>query len=359
MGKFLHFLFTIIKWVFIVAMSIEILGFLFVSLTNKIIYGSMWEGGYQVKYDPYVLFLSGPRPTSHNSNRPGQNHRTLWLFGGSTMRGQTDQDDQTIPSFLAGMLNQPDSRFSYTIVNFGEDSYNSLLETKYLQKELIQRSPHPDLIIFYDGANDCSYTAQHRTPDGHYGYRRFTAMVENYRRSFFGLLKSLNAALYCSFTKELYDKMMQTAVPISPGSQLVRESVGAVQQRYDHVRKLAHCYGAGFLVFWQPILWVETGTVLPQVREQEKQYAIMAERFLSIRHNFSVLYEALAQGLEGKSYFINFQQVLCSRTEPTYRPDGVHLNDVGREMVAREMNLVLRKWLQENKAISSYSSQQR
>jgi hypothetical protein len=343
--KFLHLSFTVCKWIVVAAISLEVLSFILVSLSNFMIYGTAWEGGYGVRYDPYVLFLRGPRPTSQNPRHPTQNHRTLWLFGGSTMRGSTDHDDRTIPSFLAGKLNQSGSRFSYTVINFGENSYNSLLETKYLQKELIESSAYPDLVVFYDGANDCAYLAQYRTPNGHYGYRRFRGVVEGYRRSLWGLLKPLNAALYSSFTKEMYDKLMETVVPLAPDSDLVRECVDAVEKRYEHVQKLADCYGAKFLVVWQPIMWVETGAVSARVREQEQQYAIMEERFLAVRHNFSVTYQALGQRLKDKPYFINLQNILCSRTEPVYQPDGVHLNDVGRNMVARAMSQVLQERL--------------
>jgi len=345
--KFRHIFFSLCKWIIVVAVSIEIMSFLAISLTNVFLYGTLWEGSYGVRYDPYTLFLQGPRTTHHNPTTPALKHQTLWLFGGSTMRGSTDHDSRTIPSFLSEILNQEGSRLSWTVLNLGEDSYNSLFETKYLQKMLIENASPPDLIIFYDGANDCAYLAQHRTPYGHYGYRRLSALVEGYRNSFFGLLKPLNAALYASFTKEVYDKLMQAVVPIQPGSDLLQKFMDTSEQRYDHINKLAGCYGAKFLVFWQPILWVETGELSPQVREQEREFAIMGERFFAIRHNFLITYQALANRLKGKPYFINFQNILCSRTEPAYKPDGVHLTDAGRRLVAQRMSQVLQQpWLE-------------
>jgi hypothetical protein len=140
---------------------------------------------------------------------------------------------------------------------------------------------------------------------------------------------------------------MQTAVPIQPDSDLLQKFVVTSEQRYEHVRKLAGCYGARFLVFWQPILWVETGAVSPQVREKERELAILGERFSAIRHNFMISYQALADRLKDKSYFINFQNILCSRTEMVYYRDGVHLRDAGRSMVAQKMSLVLQQqWLE-------------
>ncbi len=89
------------------------------------------------------------------------------------------------------------------------------METKYLQKLLIENHP-PSLIVFYDGANDCVYFAQHRNPYGHQGYERVRGMIEDYHRSLFGLLKPLNAAMWSSFTREIYDKMREGVIHIAP-----------------------------------------------------------------------------------------------------------------------------------------------
>lgn len=342
MKKSLHLIVSICKWLILALVAVEVLSFLVVTLSNLFIYGIVWEGS-RVNYDAYTLFQEGPRPTANNppAAPASSNHRTIWMFGGSTMRSSTKGDDTTIPSYLAGLLNRPGSPHPCTVVNYGENSYNSLMETKYLQKLLIENPTPPDLVIFYDGANDCTYFAQHRTPYGHYGYRRLVAAVENYRKSFFGLLKPLNAAVYASFTKELYDKIMQVGVPLEPEDQDLKTMAAMTARRYEHLRKLAGCYGARFLLVWQPILWTETGEVAPQVREQEQKLAIHGERFLKVRHNFAVAYQAMLERLKDQPYFLNLQNVLISRTQPVYEADGVHLKAAGNELVARELARVL------------------
>lgn len=344
MKKSLRLIFSICKWLLLALVAVEVMSFLFVTLSNFFIYGSVWEGS-RVNYDAYTLFQEGPRPTANNlpAASASPNHRTIWMFGGSTMRGSTDDDAKTIPSFLAALLNREGKPLSCTVLNFGENSFNSLLETKYLQKVLIERPTRPNLIIFYDGANECAYFSQTRTAYAHHGYQRVRALIESHRRSLFGLLKPLNAAVYASFTRELYDKLRQTVLPIAADSPELRNFVDLAVQRYDYVNQQAGFYGAKFLLFWQPILWVETKEVAPQVREMEKKYAINVDRFAAVRHNFQVTYQALADRLRDKPYFIDFQNILCSRTEPVYKPDGVHLQDSGRMMVAREMSRVLQE----------------
>ncbi|MFZ0052773.1 MAG: SGNH/GDSL hydrolase family protein [Desulfobaccales bacterium] len=159
MKKTLSFLLTSVKWLLLTAVAVEVFCFLLITASNYLIYGGLWEGN-RVVYDPYALFLDkeGPRPTANNPANPGgPGQWTVWMFGGSTMRGSTETDDTTIPSYLAGLLNRPGRPQPCTVVNYGESSFNSLIEAKYLQKLLIESPKPPDLIVFYDGANDCAY----------------------------------------------------------------------------------------------------------------------------------------------------------------------------------------------------------
>ena len=92
------------------------------------------------------------------------------------------------------------------------------METKYLQKLLIENRP-PSPIVFYDGANDCVYFAQHPNPYGHQGYARVRGLTEDYHRSLFGLLKPLHAGMWSSFTPEVYEKMRGASFTSTPGTR--------------------------------------------------------------------------------------------------------------------------------------------
>lgn len=263
------------------------------------------------------------------------------------MRGATRDDDKTIASYLAEFLNARQDGPRYTVKNYGMNSFNSLLESKYLQKLLIESDRPPSLIVFYDGANDAKYFAEHRTPHGHHGYRRVRSLIESYYRSWFGLLKPLNAAFYSSFTKELFDKINQVGIPIDPSSGALRNMVLQAARRYDHVDKLATCYGAEFILLWQPILWTEDCDVPASVKEKERDFLLNSNRFDTVRHNFSLPYLALAERLKHESYFVNLRNVLCKRTTAVYQPDGVHLTDQGRKMVAIRIGKILEKRMKE------------
>ena len=257
------------------------------------------------------------------------------------MRGRTDFDDRTIPSFLSEYLNSNSEGLHFSVTNFGTNSFNSLLETKYLRKLLIESSAAPDIIVFYDGANDAKYFLEHRNVYGHHGYRRARALIESYYHSWFGLLKPLNAALYASFSKEVNDKINQVAVPLDTGTPEFQVMVTSTEKRYDFVDKMSGCFGAKFILFWQPILWVEECQIPQAVKEREKNLVVAAERFETMRRNFTVAYTSLARPLAAKPYFVSLRDAFCSRQVPVYKADGVHLTDDGRRIVAKAIGKVL------------------
>lgn len=339
-------LFSTVKWAVIGVICLEILSFTAITISNYIMYGHAREGSRAV-YDPYTLFLQsgGIRPTANNTKSEDKSkNRIIWMFGGSTMRGSTDFDDRTISSLLSAQMNTNDAGLSFTVINFGMNSFNSLLESKFLEKALIENSVHPDLIIFYDGANDSKYFAEHRHPYGHHGYRRVKALVESYYSGWTGLLKPLNAAVYSSFTKELYDKIHQVVIPLNDGDPLVTDLVNLTEQRYEFINRLAKCFGADFVLFWQPMIWVESCPDLTTaVKDKEKGFFTDSEKRSAIRTNFGIPYSAIEKRLGNKPYFVKYRNILCRRQEAAYKPDGVHLTDEGRKIVAAEMASVIKQ----------------
>lgn len=323
---------TLFKWLLIGVLGLELCSFLIIAGSNYIIYGHVREGS-RAHYDPYTLFLQSPeiRPTAHNSvsPQPGKNRR-IWMFGGSTMRGATRHDDRTIASFVSAYLNAHGNGLHFTVVNFGTNSFNSLLESKYLEKALIEHRPLPDLIVFYDGANDSAYFAQYRTADAHYGYRRVSSLIDGYYRSWLGIFKPITTAIYSSFTRELYNKLHQVALPLDPNSPALQEMAIKTAQRYDFIERLAAGFGAKFALVWQPIRWTEDCTPPPAIARKEEAGIFNSAALKTVRGNFTTAYSAIGKAVSGRPYYTSFATVLCNRTTPSYKADGVHLNDDGR-----------------------------
>lgn len=343
MLKFWKIIRTGLKILVLVLVTIEIASFIIITGSNYYIYGQFWETE-PVRYDPYAIYvnLHGERPTANNppADNPGH-YLNLWMFGGSTTRGVSKDDSLTLPSFLAKAMNQEAPVLPARVVNFGVDGFNSLLETKYLQKMLIESPTPPQVVIFYDGANDCTYFNQYRTAYAHHGYRQLRGVVESYHRSPIGLLKPLTAAWYTCLTRELWDKMHQGVVPLSPQDPALQEYAQSVVQRYDFVDRLARSFGATFFLIWQPFWWVESEPVDPAVQKQEERDIILGRR-LALKHNFVVAHQELRERLKGKPYFVDFHNILCSRRQPVYESDGIHLNPAGDALAAREISRYLK-----------------
>jgi len=340
MRRLARLLFAVCTWIVLLSVCVELLSFLAINAGDRFFYGVTTHGTGRTVYDSYALFLNqeGVRPTANNKVcGPAENNRTVWMFGGETVRGETPRDDKTLPSLLAGLLNGGEREICFTVVNFGEDSFNSLLETKYLQKVLVESSQCPNLIIFYDGANDSLYFPLHRAPVSHRDYSRVRGVIEGYRKGLHGLINPLNGALQASYSRELYERIMQAAVPLTPDSDELRTMVALTAKRYDYIERLAGCCGAKFLLLWQPAFWVETEPVAAFAAQVEASLKINTDRFKTLRHNFSTTYEALSENLRGKPYFVDLRNVLCARTKPVYEADGIRIDDDGRQMVAERM----------------------
>jgi len=336
----LRTLWKCLKFIVIVVLAVEAFSFLAMTFHNYVVYGHAFSH-VPVRYDPDALFLMLDRnpPPAFNSicNNP-QLNRTIWMFGGSTVRGNAHLDEnKTLPAFLSKFLNERAKPYHFTVLNLGENGFNCVLESKYLEKALIENSPPPDIVIFYDGANDAFQYAEYRQPVGHIGYRRLKAFIESYHRSWFGLLKPINAAVHASYTNEFIDRIRMLCDTVEPDSQTLRQMVELTTRRYDHVSRVVSCYGAKFVLIWQPMLWVENCKAPENVRQAEKTTFVDADKFPLLRQSVRNTYAALEEALRSKSYFVNFRNTLCSRTTPLFWPDGIHLRHNGNELVAGRM----------------------
>ena len=339
---------SVVKWCLLGVVAVEALCFCVIVASNYLIYGEAREGTRST-YDPYALYLmsDGVRATGNNSYDPDSYMtKSVWFFGGSTMRASATTIFGTIPSYLAGWLNAEDRHFSYFLDNYGINSYNSLMETKYLQKLLIERKDPPTLVVFYDGANDASYLSVYRTPYAHEGYDKVKGMIESYYKSAVGLLKPVMAAWYASYTRELINKFRYLSTPLETDSDMVNEYVDLTVKRYDYLNKLVGNFGSKFILFLQPLYWTEECPHLdPAVAALERQHMFDEKRFPTTRHNFRVVYTALKQALKGRPYFVDLQDILCDRKAESYAPDGVHNTDYAREIIAKAMLPYIREYL--------------
>jgi lysophospholipase L1-like esterase len=334
-----------LKYLFLIVLAVELLSFVAMTAHNYILYGNVFSH-VPVRYDADTLFMmTDPNPPSRfnsMSSDPRRN-RTVWMFGGSTVRGNAHVDEnKTLPAFLAKFLNEHAKPRHCSVANLGENGFNSLLESKYLAKMLTQSTSAPQVVIFYDGANDAFQYAEYRDPQGHVGYRRLKAFVESYRRSWGGILKPLNAAIHASYTNELLDRISMFRAPVLQDSPDLEKMVEHGVRRYDYVARTADCYGARFVLIWQPILWAEK-CEQAGVKESEKALFVDMNNFPVLRQSIGNTYDALEKALGDRPYFVTLRNALCNRSTGLYWPDGIHLKPEGNELMAATIGELLVK----------------
>ncbi|THB76939.1 MAG: SGNH/GDSL hydrolase family protein [Desulfobulbaceae bacterium] len=333
----------VLIWSVVILFSIEAVSFIILHGAHVVVYGRLRDYNY-VFYDPYTVFQSrgGLRNTINPGPGPVQKKQThVWLFGGSTMHGYTKHDERTIPSYLSAQLNSRTNGTHYVLKNFGEPAFNSLLEVKYFQKAMIEEEPKPDLVIFYDGANDSIFLSQYREPNGHYGMRRMKALIENYRDSFLGLLKPINAYYRSSFTKELWDKINQVLVPIRPDDTLLGDYLSELKMRYGYLARTCHAHNIDFVVVWQPIKWSQQCN-----KEHRVKDSVLEDigKFTAMSHNYSLIYDRVTADLAPLPYFHDLSQAGCDGPDEFYQADGVHLTDEGRAAMADHLETKLKDY---------------
>jgi hypothetical protein len=100
----------------------------------------------------YVNVINKQRYTT---DQPEDYNHSIYMFGGSTMVGIEVGDSYTIPSYLQRKINEiyPNT---YRVENMGVDAYSVDRQVNHLING-VNLSPG-DIVIFYDGVNDGSYT---------------------------------------------------------------------------------------------------------------------------------------------------------------------------------------------------------
>ena len=197
-----------------------------------------------------VIDAAGIRRTTNNRCEKGA--LTVWMFGGSALWGSGSPDWGTIPSALAGILNQGEGRACVT--NYGESAWVSSQESIKLILEL-KAGRRPDIAIFYDGWNDVSARYQTGELDAHPNMSDFRDKLER---------SPLRLALATTRAAALYDRVA-TGIGVRP-LYLDRhrrpepnvDVPASIRTQYlrniDIVAALARDFDFDYAFFWQPMI---------------------------------------------------------------------------------------------------------
>lgn len=308
---------------------------------------------------------------------PGKQPLNIWFLGGSTTWGSGARDDYTIPSQVSRMLNE--DGINAQVTNFGETGYVFSQEIIYLM-EALRLHDAPDLVVFYDGANDVYAPYQSGYPGVFQNYQRFLDATNLIRRR---QRYSFVQTLYLDFTDALqkhcylykiinampdkmsvteHEKQVEMDFPDKPehiqfqeaGAHKTKDELDDLSKRSasvylsyaDLLDGLSKGYGFEYALLWQPLSFYE-GNVFDQERTENRMEDPALKYFaLSLR---SYLRKEKIEN------FYDISDALQKRSEPTYF-DFCHITETGNARMAREIINVLMPMI--NRRLQTQSEEQ-
>ena len=298
-------------------------------------------------YKPYTIWRSHPyhgeavnidenglRRTSNSHCQA--NEFTLWMFGGSTMRGNGSPDWGTIPSELAALFEKAGQ--PACVLNFGEGAWVSTQEVTQLMLALKSESRKPNFVIFYDGANDTYVPYQSGKADVHMNFNTIRNQFEGQRAlrdgSFGYLLQTNTMRLILSLTARALRRAGDRPVPNSDLEGLAKATANNYFANMDVVKGMAQQYGFDYAFFWQPVLFTTRKPLLgdEQQIKQSKAQANLASWTPRV-------YDLVRS--QPRPHFYDLTNTFDQADQMLFL-DWCHIAMPGNELIARRMFEVLR-----------------
>jgi hypothetical protein len=294
----------------------------------------------------YINVSSNGIRQTWNQTIVGEDVPSVLMFGGSTMWGSGARDDFTIPSFVSRQLSDRGVRVHVT--NFGESGYVSSQEVILLMT-LLRQGWRPQVVVFYDGAND-TFSAYQQGVAG-------LPQNEANRREEFNVLKDLdrlapkvistrlNRLALCRFGNWVRWRVnagvpqgtksgSRYASPAHPeaSGQIARQVADIYLSNIRIVKSLGEVYGFQTLFYLQPTLFTKkVQTVYEKGRESRagRNYPQMKPFFVSV-------YSAVQTNSIKVTSYHDLSDLFASRADPAYI-DWCHLGEEGNRVVAEQM----------------------
>jgi len=298
-------------------------------------------------YQPYTVWRSRPyRGEAFNLDENGMrrtyfshcdaNQFTIWMFGGSTMRGNGSPDWGTIPSQLAQLYEKNGQ--PACVRNFGEGAWVSTQEVTQLMLALKREARKPNLVIFYDGANDTFVPYQSGKANVHMNFDTIKNQFESQRdlrQGSFGYLLHTNLVqLVFSLAMRAQQHVSDRAVPSADLEGLAQAAADNYFGNLDVVKGLAAQYGFEYDFFWQPNLLASHKPVAGS--EKDIQHS---PKLIHLEQWVPRVYSLVGQ--QQRDHFYNLSDAFDQTNDQVYL-DWCHIVMSGNRVIAERMFQVVR-----------------
>jgi lysophospholipase L1-like esterase len=304
-------------------------------------FGAYWSEHHrsgQKRYQPYTLWRSrafagetinidrrGVRRTPGAECEPGA--VKVFTFGGSSMWGHGVPDWETIPAHLqAGWQSDTDRRIC--VENFGERGWVATQGLIELIRQL-QQGNVPDVVIFYDGANDVGAAYQSGRSDSHLELDVITDRFERSPR----LLIANSALLGLIGRAAGWGPFQPRRLGDGDPGSLGRGTVNAYLSTCDIVESLARTWGFECRFFWQPIITVGGKPLTGAERLIEERLTSM---YPDLKRWYGAAHTEIRHAADCRTRLHDLTSVFDSIRLQTYI-DLVHLTPEGNRLVAQRI----------------------
>jgi lysophospholipase L1-like esterase len=229
------------------------------SSLDFVAFGLLRNGGYESRY---VNTEDGRRRSYTQADPPEGDVLRIAFFGGSTMFGEGQRDDHTIPSEVARLAEE--EGLAVEVLNYGTQGYVSWQDA--LLFESVLATEDIDLAVFYDGINDVGIQYDHFSEDpSYYNWPAVEAQLEEgSEEATEGVplgqrLRDLGSAYTGASLSGLLAERLRgddLAAPAPDGDASEAERAEATVDLYQRstsvIRSLGEREGVPVVFFWQP-----------------------------------------------------------------------------------------------------------
>lgn len=306
-----------------------------------------------VRYEPFTVWRHPPYQSS-TVNVDASRRRVVpatsqapdalqvFFFGGSTMWGTSSPDWATLPNQVVELFQGRSTRPLHA-VNFGESAWVSTQSLIALQQAL-QRGERPEVVVFYEGANDLLMGFVNNSPFEHGEYVRVASVFNSNGRGrgsrmvWFPRPGSLARGLMPN-TFFRFDRSQQYArAPVGGSEEQLQQLAEQVAQVYrtnqETVRALGRRYQFETRFYWQP------HSAYGKKPLNEAEEAIIAQRtpnpqwLRSFRRFASLVHAAVTEMPSEDSR--DLSNVFAEQTQQIYT-DPSHVTPEGNRLIAEAM----------------------
>lgn len=284
----------------------------------------------------------GLRETVNPPAVEGSKPVSIFMFGGSTTVGVGARDGHTLASCLSAVLNETGAPAHIT--NCAQLGHSSSQEVIAFH-QVLKSGKRPDLVIFYDGANEVIPTEQTGRADSlfneHHRYAEFNLLHASRRGD---LIKAGLAAMVPRLLRRisrltgwryrsLQDVSQLPGISEERIPTLARDVSDAYCANVDMALALAESHGIGALFFLQPMLMTKKAK-----SPHEERYIFDGAPKKDIRHPFfTAAFACMKDAVKARGgVSVDLTHIFDDIAAPIYI-DPFHVSERGNRMIAEAM----------------------